>query len=336
MRYYVQHGAGLGDLVVTAMRVDLHNADLQYQDDSSLVFEADGVAPDRVAALPYLKNTFQILSSSPRGAMPGSVDQLVKFARKRKVLVGQKRGVPFRTMVNVDGQLIGLPPQTRTQLETMIGEQTGGRLNSRGGTGVEFWVIGRRDMDLLLFCKRLSVGGKKAGPKGALSADLATLLVKASSPHKDDVFLDPFAGSGAIVTARLDMPLRKAVYSDLNLAEHRQDLPRRLSQSRQVDVLDEDALRLPSIPDGSVSAIVTDPPWGEYEQMDESYESFSRAMIDSFDRVLHPTRGRLVLLLGRRVAYTTLNVLNDSALRVDDVHDILVNGHPASVLVAGR
>lgn len=335
MRYYVQHGAGLGDLVADAVRADLGPVDMVFTDDSGMVF--DSRAPQRtVSALPYLKNTFEVLGSVPRGEVPGSVDRLTKEVRKHKLLAGRRRGTPFRTMVNVDGKLIGLPAPVRVQLESAIAQQTGGVLNARGGKGVEFWVVGRRDLDLLLFCERLSVGGKKAAPRGSLHQDLATLLVKASDPRPDDVFLDPFAGSGSLVAARLELPYRKAVYSDLDLAAHRALLPPRITGSQRVDVLAEDALELPSIADGSVDAIVTDPPWGEHEQLDVPYREFARSMLSSFDRVLHPTKGRIVMLLSRRAAYQAVDVWERSPLDLRDTHDVLVNGHPASVLVGGR
>jgi tRNA G10 N-methylase Trm11 len=120
------------------------------------------------------------------------------------------------------------------------------------------------------------------------------------------------------------------------LDEHRADLPARLADARRVEILDEDALVLPSIADGSVTAVVTDPPWGEHAELDVPYEDFAKAMVTNLERVLHPRHGRLVLLLGRRVAYRVSSVWDSSPLRLRDSYDILVNGHPASVLVGGR
>lgn len=334
MRYYVQYGAGLGGLVFPALSGDLGDVDVQFRDDSSVAF-VTGATSDRVAELPYLKNAFQILVTAPRGAMSRSVDQIARLLRKGAALRDQRRGAPFRTMVNIDGQLVGLPRETRSRLESVIAEQTGGRLNARGGVGVEYWIVGRRDLDQLLFCRKITVGAKKAGARGSLSADLATLLVRASGPRHEDVFLDPFAGSGAIVAMRIKTPFRKAIYSDINLPELRPQLSPQIVKRRNVDILAEDALALPSVPDGSVSCIVTDPPWGEYESLDRPYEEFVASMLKSFDRVLDQN-GRLVLLLSRRSARDVASVWKTADLRVTDSHDILVNGHPATVLVGGR
>lgn len=188
----------------------------------------------------------------------------------------------------------------------------------------------------MMLCMRLRNGVKKSGARGSLSADLATLLVKASNPSPDDVFLDPFGGSGAIVEARIASAVRAATYSDTRLSVLRSQLLPRLVDSRKVRVLDEDALTLTSVPEGSVSAIVTDPPWGEHEDLGMPYIEFADTMMRSFDRVLDRRRGRLVLLVSRREAGFVSELWQPAGLLVEQSHETLVNGHPATVLVGGR
>jgi hypothetical protein len=335
VRYYIQHSAGLGELVSDALSSDLDRYQVVFRDDSGMVFDSSSRA-EQVASLEYVKNSFQVLITVPRGSVVGSTDQLVKQVRKRAALRNQPRKSPFRTMVNVDGQLVALPRDVRGRLESVITEQTGGRLIARGGSGVEYWVIGRRDLDVMMLCLRLGSGAKKSGERGSLSADLSTLLVKASNPSADDAFLDPFGGSGAIVEARIASAFRTATYSDTRLPELRSQLSPRLVNRRKVRVLDEDALTLPSVPAGSISAIVTDPPWGEHEDLGMPYIKFADAMMRNFDRVLDRRRGRLVLLVSRREAPTVTELWKPAGLEVKQTHEILVNGHPATVLVGGR
>ena len=335
MRYYIQHSAGLGGLVSGALSSDLDRCEVVFRDDSGMIFDSSSRA-DQVESLQYVKNSFQVLITVPRVSVAGSTDQLVKQVRKRAALRNQPRRSAFRTMVNVDGQLVGIPRDVRDRLESVITEQTGGRLIGRGGSGVEYWVVGRRDLDVMMLCLRLGSGAKKSGARGSLSTDLSTLLVKASNPSAGDVFLDPFGGSGAMVEARIVSAFRTAVYSDIRLSMLRSQLSPRLVDSRKIRMLDEDALMLPSLSDGSVSAIVTDPPWGEYEDLGMPYVKFAEAMMRNFDRVLDRRRGRLVLLVSRREAPTVVERWEPSGLAVKQTHEILVNGHPATVLVGGR
>ncbi|MDQ2706608.1 MAG: hypothetical protein M3Z25_02765 [Actinomycetota bacterium] len=201
----------------------------------------------------------------------------------------------------------------------------------------EYWIVGRQGMKDLLLCARLSKAQKPANAKGALSHELSAILVAASRPTPQDVFLDPFAGSGSLVTARLELPVRQVWCSDLNLGRHRRNYARHLTDNKRVRLLAEDALALPSIIDGSVDVIVTDPPWGVHEDLGQPYEEFARAIGISFARILHPRHGRYVLVVNRRNAATTMSDgLAAAGLRPGDEHDVLVNGHRATVLMGQR
>ena len=90
---------------------------------------------------------------------------------------------------------------------------------------------------------------------------------------------------------------------------------------------------MPSFPDGTVDVIVTDPPWGEHEDLDRPFGDFARATGGSFARTLHPVHGRYVLLINRRNAETMRDALAAAGLPPTAEHPILVNGHPATVLI---
>jgi tRNA G10 N-methylase Trm11 len=165
---------------------------------------------------------------------------------------------------------------------------------------------------------------------------LSSLLVAASKPEPDDVFLDPFAGSGSFTNARMSFPAKRIVYSDSDLARLREDFPAAVRDSRDIEFLGEDALALPSFQDHEVDVIVTDPPWGEYEELPLELPAFLDAMARSFDRVLAARTGRFVLLIARMAAEEAEKALTANHLAIASHHEILVNGHPASVLVGGR
>jgi hypothetical protein len=60
------------------------------------------------------------------------------------------------------------------------------------------------------------------------------LLVRASSPSPLEVFLDPFAGTGAILEARLAFPAAKLLYSDRRLPELEARLPRTFKSNQRI------------------------------------------------------------------------------------------------------
>ncbi|TDO49834.1 putative RNA methylase family UPF0020 [Kribbella sp. VKM Ac-2527] len=329
VRYFAQYRAGLGELVIDCLRHDLSGVKVVGSDDSSVLFDSRS-EQSKVGSLGYLKNAFAVLATVPRSTPQRAAERVADQVLSTPMLRGQRRVTSFRTMVSVDGKLVGLPRPAKAKLESAIGRATGARLSTRGG-GAEYWLVGRRDLQSMLFCQRLT-SGVKNGAAGSLGADLASLLVTASDPRPDDVFLDPFAGSGAIVLARMSLPYDRVIFSDLA----GQPVPTEIRRGRRVSVLAEDALELPSVRTGSVTSVVTDPPWGEYDELGTDFATFAAQMMTGMDRVLDPRRGRLVLLLSRRAAYVTERLWQPANLKLRQSHQLLVNGHPATAQIGGR
>jgi hypothetical protein len=334
VRYFIQFAAGLGELVADALAGQLTGLRIMYADDSAMIVEVSD-PPHRVAALPYVKNAFQIVTSVARNGLDGSVARLGRGLQGVTFPRSPDRTRGFRLMFHIDGTLAPVSPQSRAVLERAVAARTGRHLEPRGNCQ-EYWVVGRTSLGELLLGARLAKSSRGVKARGAISYELAAVLVAASDPKPRDIFLDPFGGSGSLVLARLDFPLKQALYSDVRFAAHRTELDAKLMRDDRVRLLDEDALRLPSVPVGSVDVIVTDPPWGEFEAMDVPYDEFAKGLAASFARVLHPARGRYVVLVNRANALVLRRALSSAGLVPDAVHEILVNGHPATVLVRKR
>ncbi len=334
MRYFVQFPAGTGGLVRDGLAARLARLRIEYADDSAMILEST-TAPDGVAAIPFLKNAFLVLAVTERQNLAKSIGRLSHALRRDQFRSLARSTDRFRLMAHVDGALVPIDPRARTALEWGVTRHTGARVEPRG-MGQEYWVVGRQGLPELLFCARLPKAPRRPSPKGALGYELATLLVAASGPTPEDRYLDPFAGSGALVAARAELPARTLWYSDLGLEEHRRALTAQLPARARVRLLAEDALTLPSIADGGIDVIVTDPPWGEHADLGGPFPDFARAVAKSFARTLHPVRGRYVLLINRRNADAMGDALTAAGLPPTGRHDILVNGHPASVLIGHR
>jgi tRNA G10 N-methylase Trm11 len=101
-----------------------------------------------------------------------------------------------------------------------------------------------------------------------------------------------------------------------------------------VSALPLDARNLHGIASGSIDVVLTDPPWAEYKDVDASFDPFMRAAISEIARVLR-TGGRISMLMARRRSAELKPFWRAADLRVERTFDILVNGHPATV-IAGR
>jgi predicted RNA methylase len=331
VRYLVQFPAGTGELVAASIGSHVGRPEVVYADDSSMIFESD-TRPSQVAQIPFVKNSFTVIADTIRGDLDRGVLDLADVLRDGGL---DANADTFRVMFHVDGELVSVGPRAKRALETEIGYASGQRMVGRG-SGEEYWVVGRTDFDYLMLCRRHIRPKRAAKAAGAISHELSSLLVAASRPEPGDVFLDPFAGSGSFTNARMAFPAKRIVYSDTDLERLREDFPAAVRQSREIEFLAEDALKLPSVEDHSVDVIVTDPPWGEYEELPLELPEFLDATARSFDRVLDAEHGRFVILIARRAAPEAETALAANGFTIASVHEILVNGHPATVLVGGR
>jgi hypothetical protein len=331
VRYYVQFPAGTGELVAASIGSLVDRPETVYADDSSMIFESD-TRPPQVAQIPFVKNSFTVIADTVRRDLDKGVLELADTLRDGGL---DANADTFRVMFHVDGELVPVGPRAKRALESEIAYASGQRMVGRG-SGEEYWVVGRTDFDYLMLCRRHIRPKRAAKAAGAISHELSSLLVAASRPESDDVFLDPFAGSGSFTNARVPFPARRIVYSDTDLDRLREDFPAAVRESRDIEFLADDALTLPSIADSAVDVIVTDPPWGEYEELPLELPDFLDATARSFDRVLDAERGRFVILIARRAAPEAERALAANNLAIGSVHEILVNGHPATVLVGAR
>lgn len=334
MRYMIQFIAGTRSIVIEALAQTMQHLKLVHDDDSALVFESS-TRIDTSNQLPFANNVFTVIASTPRKGVDQSIRRLVSKVERVEFprLKGQDRG--FRIMAQIDGQLTPIERRLRGELEREIAVFTQSQVQAKGSCR-EYWIVGRKGFGELMLCFRLPKDGRRQPAKGELAYELSLMLVAASVPDRSDTYLDPFAGNGGLVLARLESPAKSITYSDIALRTHSRTLPRALKSDRRVRLMAEDALSLPSINDGQIDVIVTDPPWGEFAQVAMGYQSFVEGMAKSFDRVLHPAKGRFVILSSRRQSGTITTSLVSRQFKIRATHSILVNGHPASVIVGGR
>lgn len=172
-------------------------------------------------------------------------------------------------------------------------------------------------------------GAREKFEKGELRRELAYFLILLSQPQKEDVVLDPFAGSGAIVLSRVShFPYKAMTGGDIK-SEKVEDLKKKTRWGYpKIKIEKVDALKLVDIDDNSIDKIITDPPWGEFEKPQEDMINFYRQMLAEFFRVLRP-EGKVVILVGRNSGFEM--ALTDSNFLVEKKLNVLVSGKKACV-----
>ena len=243
----------------------------------------------------------------------------------------------FRVITSLANQLVPLDERIMRELENRITAQTGLSPN-RSKPDYEIWLLQRTE-GYGFFSVRMSrhKAYDKLLQKGELRPELANVLCRLSEPRADELFLDPYCGSGAIPIQRANFPKGLIIASDSN--QERIDLLRQrvkdLDLKKRIVVRCENALALNRYGAGSIHKIVTDPPWGHFEATDVPLEEFYDRMTAEFARLLAP-RGRLVVVTAQTAAFEANAGKLASQLAMVKRYNILLSGKKAVVYVLVR
>ena len=135
--------------------------------------------------------------------------------------------------------------------------------------------------------------------QGELRPEIAYLICCFAGIRNEDIILEPFCGYGSIpVQLAKKFRFEKLYVSDLDSEKASQTAARKQLSAPNIECCTADATILSHIEDKSISLVITDPPWGYYEEMTD-IEAFYKKMFFSFNRVL-ADGGRVVILSARK------------------------------------
>ena len=165
--------------------------------------------------------------------------------------------------------------------------------------------------------------------KGELRPEIAYLLCCFAGVNDGDVVLDPFCGYGAIpLQLAKSFRFSKLFASDIDKKKISLLNEKKLLKNVPgIELCASDAFTLSRIKDKSVNIIITDPPWGFYEDIGDVVEFYDK-MFDCFKRVL-AENGTVVVLSARKEELE--KSVSDSGLKIVKSVHTLVNGKKAGV-----
>lgn len=321
--------SGTGEIVEGMLRQRLKDLNLIALPDGAAEFET---------ALPYsdlnlfcFNNIFRVLHKGELTDSETALDQYLKelpasqpdwaAARENSAKIRS-----FRLVTSRQNRLVSVNPGLRERLEQKIVKMSGLRVD-RSRPDTEFWLLSRDD-GTCYFLKRLSrhTAYDKLLDPGELHPELAYMMCWLTDPKYTDVVLDPFCGYGAIPLQRCKrFPFARLYAFDKNekaLGRTREKLPRK---NPNIIIKNQDALSLSkALPPESVDAVITDPPWGFFEDVGMELEEFYEKTLRQLDFVLKPG-GRLALLTAKKDEFRgAVEKLPRLSFRKE--YDILVSG----------
>lgn len=176
--------------------------------------------------------------------------------------------------------------------------------------------------------------GERINLPASLKPTIAHAMVIASEPQPDEVFLDPMCGSGTILIERAELARYKLLLGgDINpeaVAATQKNIGPRY---KPIEIRQWDARHLP-LADGSVSAIVTNLPFGKQIGTGEEIRRLYPELIHEWVRVLRAD-GRMVLLTSERDVLAAA-IEREPALVVRRRIPVLVRGLEAEIAVASH
>lgn len=339
--YYSTFIPGLVQPVKEALGDTLHDVKITLALDGLVVYES-GAKVEVIRNLPFVTNSFYLIKSFA----PGRANSLQEMAKNiiETPGPGLKLPVPysprntFRIITSVANQLVQIDNGLMQKLERWVTNRTGLRTN-RAKPDFEFWLLQRSEgHGFLSFRLSYHKAYDKILQKGELRPELANVLCRLSEPAPDELFLDPFCGSGAIPIQRAEnFPKGLVIASDFD-EQKVSALKARikaLGLAKRVVVRHDDALNLTRYQPNSIHKIVTDPPWGYFAETSFPVTEFYTRMLQSFARVLRPG-GRSVIVTGATPALDDALSNSSQSLQVTRRFNILLSGKKAGVYVLSK
>lgn len=316
---------GFSDVVAAALPSLLRGAGVLSVYDGLVRYKFNG-NPRDIEKIRFFNNTFFVIAvfHGKKRGFPAMVSEVA--AGNHYYLISRGK---FRIRFVSENRFVHVPQELVRRAESAVTRNS--RLSvDRVNPGTEIWYDIRREG--FAFCGELiskRAFTEKNLAKGELRPEFAYLMCLYAEVREDDVAADPFAGSGAIpVQLARNFRFRRLYAGDVDGAKI-PALEKRLVRGGcdYVEVLRWDAMSLAQIPDGALSLVITDPPWGFYEEVGDM-KRFCLDMFASFRRVLRPD-GRMVILSARTEEIEAAAA--ESGVSVVSSVQTLVNGRKASV-----
>lgn len=274
----------------------------------------------------YFNNTFFVLKTMKGKGL--NFPSLVGAVSSEKKYYLINKGT-FRVRFQNENQFVKVDKNISKKAEETVLHNSKLHLDRLSPT-TEIWYSIRREG--FAFCGQLISKREfteKNLNKGELRPEIAYLICCFAELQNDGVVLEPFCGYGSIsVQLAKKFPFSRLYISDIDSEKIKMvSEKKQLKDKENICVNCCDAFELKEIADKSVDTVITDPPWGYYEDIGDINDFYSKMFI-SLKRVLK-SDGKMIILSARK------EELENSASKMDliitkSLHT-LVNGKKAGL-----
>ena len=328
MRYLSTFISGCEKAVAEFLRQDIPSVKILKVMDGAILYESN-VDIALIQKLQYFNNSFIVLKTfldvagNNHEIINSMLSELIKDFSCIK-LPEYKIGV-FKLFVSYKNKLVTQNGKIVSQLIDKIKNVTKKQYDSlRAET--EIWLIYRSE-NIGFFMLRITENKKKL-MRGELRPEIANILCRLSQPKDTDVFCDPFCGSGAIPLQRSKIGGFRGIFAmdiDEKVISSLKEKTKKIKSAKfkkSFFIKHQDFLHN-SFQDNFIDVIVTDPPWGYFQNIDDNFYDL---VFKEFARVIK-LGGCLVLLTALK------DKVHSAEFELKDKYDILLSGQKAGIFV---
>lgn len=315
---------GFSDVIEKIIGRDLPGASVIDVYDGLIRYKYSGDFK-RIKKLPYFNNTYYVIRSfnGKKITFNSMVKEMTKYRHSYLINYGT-----FRIRFSQGNRFCGVEKSLAASAEKNVMYNSSLKIN-RLNPSTEVWYIIRTE-GVGFYCQLLfnRKATEKELHKGELRPEFAYLMCEMIPQDKGMIVCDPFCGYGSIIKQLKKKPNIKKIYAS-DIDDSLISTVSRLdwAKSSKIEFSVMDARRMESKASKTVDAIITDPPWGFYENIDNIKE-FYLSMLKEMLRILKDN-GIIVLLSARKEELLNCCQLLD-VLVISRV-DTLVNGKKAAV-----
>lgn len=330
-KYFSTFTSGFESTIEELLERSLRGAKIEILLDGLIVYSTDS-SIEEIKRVKFFTNSFLLLRFFPKTEniniekmMSSVLNDRTRFNAKLPNNVKT-----FRVIASKENQHVPVNTRLMLNMENLISRNFHLRPN-RSNPQIQFWFLTRSE-GYGFFGMRLTKHQDYADilQKGELRPELTDILCLLSEPQKSDIFLDPFAGSGAIPFARIKIsPFSHIFIGDIDQVKVDQ-LKFKVGRRDEIMVGKWDATKLEDFENESVNKIVTDPPWGYFGNSGIDLNKLYTEMLNSFYRVLK-NNGIGVILVGDRSFFENILAKFTHEFRIEKKLYVLVSGKKAGV-----
>jgi len=307
--FYATFIPGLQDLIAETIKQRLSDVKIHKLLDGAVLFETQ-TSYDKLNFFCF-NNVFACLSvmehAEGSAALEKHIRAVIKGGGGGEVIANNSKKIrSFRIVFSRENVPASVDEKLRLEAEKYISRVCALKIDHRL-PDTEFWFLFRREdahdgKNFSVFMKRLTLrpSWEKTLHKGELPPPLAWALCRLARLSHGQTILDPFCGYGSIPQAALKyFHITKFIACDsdkkaaLHTAAVFKDRNRDDFTLHRCDFYS----LLSLVAEKSVDAIVTDPPWGHYREING--DAFYAKMFAVFEKLLKDG-GRAVVLCANR------------------------------------